>query len=144
MDPQPLDTAKVKLPCRCWETRTALSATMDDKVTDDFNKHMDEKYNGEDKPKTKAQKKMTPDQRDKIIQEMFARSGLTVGVGHISKDHVNRVEQANDQVHIPEVRHSSHTEAENNKITGKKLDNKTPRNDRRGLENHPSGRTHYE
>ena len=90
---QPIDWVKVKIPRRRWEERPLLSNSINEIVKQDLIKHMEEKYNGENPPKSKPQKQMDPDSRRKAIQNMLARGNLNIGVGPIMKDHISRVEQ---------------------------------------------------
>ena len=53
---------------------------------------MEVKYCGENVPKTRAKKEMSPDQRKDAIKAMLAKAGMNVGVGPISRDHINKVE----------------------------------------------------
>ena len=90
---QPLDWVKVKIPRRRWETRPQLSQSINEKVNNDLIKHMEDKYKGENQPKSKPQKVMDPDTRAKTIQNMLSKGNLNIGVGPISSDRINRVEQ---------------------------------------------------
>ena len=93
IESQPIDWTEVVLPKRRWEKRPALSETLNDKVNEDLAKQFEEKYRSETKVKTKPQKEMSNQQRQKIIQAMLTKSGLMVGVGPISMDHVKGVEK---------------------------------------------------
>ena len=92
-DQQPIDWAKVVVPRKKRAQRPAMSATMNEHVTDQLNKHVEEKYRGDDRPATRQQKEMSPDQRRKIIQAMLSKSGNYVGIGPISSDHIDRVDR---------------------------------------------------
>ena len=90
---QPMDWTKVKFPRKKREQRPNLTETMNEKVTEELNKHVEDNYRGTNKLKTKPQREMTEDQRLKIIQNMLQKSGLFVGIGPISKEHIDRVEK---------------------------------------------------
>ena len=69
-EPHKYDWTKVKLPRSRWETkRPAMSATMDSKVTNELEKHIDENYRGENCPTTRPQRDMSPDTRKQKIQQ---------------------------------------------------------------------------
>ena len=67
---------------------------MDKKVTEELSKYVEEKFRGPDPPKSRPQKDMDPAQCTKVIQAMLAKSGLYVGVGPISKDHIDEISQS--------------------------------------------------
>ena len=65
-DESPIDWTEVKIARkRRWETRPVLSQTINEIVKEDLEKHLDEKYGGDDPPKTKDQKPMSQDKRKK-------------------------------------------------------------------------------
>ena len=90
---QPIDWVKVKLPRRKYALRPSLTDTMNKRVTQELEKHITERYKGENPPKVKSQKEMHPDTRRKLIQGMLHKSGLYVGVGPLTKEHMDRVEK---------------------------------------------------
>ena len=90
---QPMDWTTVKFPRKKREKRPVLTETMNDMVTEELNKHVETNYRQDNIPKTKPQKEMTPELRQKIIQNMLLKSGLYVGVGPITQDHVEKVEK---------------------------------------------------
>ena len=92
-EPQPLDWAEVVLPRRNRGPRPNLSESMNSKVNEELRKHVEEKYKTDNPPKTKPQKRMTNEQREKIITNMLAKSGLMVGVAPITRDHIDRVKR---------------------------------------------------
>ena len=93
LENQPIDWTEVVLPKRRWEKRPSLSDTLNEKVNVDLAKQFEEKYRGETKVKTKPQKEMSHQQRQSIIQSMLQKSGLMVGVGPITMEHIKNVEK---------------------------------------------------
>ena len=91
MEHQHLDWAEVKLPKRRWEKRPTMSDTMDQHVKQDLIQHMEEKYNKENCPKTRAQKTMSEEQRQEIIDNMLDRAGYKLGIAPITTQHIDRV-----------------------------------------------------
>ena len=85
-----LDFVPVKMARRRWETRPVLSATMDEHVTDDLNKHIEDNYKVENPPKTKSQKEMTPDHRQELIKKMLDRAGHKLGIAPLTLDHIKK------------------------------------------------------
>ena len=63
MEPQPINWTLVKFPKKRNGPRPNLTDTMEEKVTEDLNKHLEGKYRGGDCPKTRAQQPMPEDQR---------------------------------------------------------------------------------
>ena len=92
-DPQPFDWTTVKLPRRRKENRPQLSETMNNDVEQKLQEHIETKYTGKN-IKMKPQKQMPEEVRQKTIQQMLAKSGLIVGVGPITGDHIDRVRKA--------------------------------------------------
>ena len=92
LEDHPLDFVPVKMPKRRWEKRPVLTETMDEHVAEQLNKHIEEKYRGENPPKTRKQKEMTPDQRKEQIQKMLDYSGYKLGIAPLELDHIKRVE----------------------------------------------------
>ena len=90
---QKYDWTKVKLPKRRWETRPSLSNTMENHVYEDLEKHIEDRYRGDNKPKTKGQKKMTEEQRQKIIDNMLDRAGFKLGISPMTAEHMARVDK---------------------------------------------------
>ena len=66
---------------------------MDAKVTEDLNNHIEDKYRGENCPKTKCQRQMTEDQRQLLIQNMLDKSGYKLGMAPLTAEHMNRVDK---------------------------------------------------
>ena len=93
MEDKVLEAARVKLPTRRWEERPVLSTTVNEHVSEELTKHIEEKYRGENVPKTKKQKEMTPDQRKETIQKMLDRSSHKLGIAPITLEHIERVEK---------------------------------------------------
>ena len=62
-------------------------------MTEQLNKHIEDKYRGENRPKTRKQKEMTSDQRKKLIQKMLDQSGYKLGIAPMSLDHIQKVEK---------------------------------------------------
>ena len=91
--PQQYDWTTVKLPRRKKETRPQMSQTMNEDVEQKYQQHLENKYAGKD-IKTKPQKPMQEETRQKTIQQLLAKSGLMVGVGPITPDHIKRVQRA--------------------------------------------------
>ena len=90
---QPFDWTKVKMPRRRWETRPTLSESVNEKANEDLEKHFQEKYQIENPPKTRPQKNITPDMRQKIITDMLTKGALNVGVAPITADRIQRLEK---------------------------------------------------
>ena len=88
------DWTQVKLPRWRWEQRPNLTDTMNQKVTEELENHIQENYRGESIPKTRAQKLITQDERLDAIKEMLSKTSLHVGIGPISMDHICKVEKA--------------------------------------------------
>ena len=93
MEPKQYYWTEVRLPKRRWEQRPRMSDTMNEDVQNQYEKHMQEKYRGDNVQHTKSQKPMTPDLRKKIIQDMLIKSGQWVGIGPITKEHIKSVEK---------------------------------------------------
>ena len=66
---------------------------MNEKVTTQFNKFVEEKLKAPDSHKTKLQKAMTAQDRDENISQMLNRASLHVGMGPIMAKHVDLVEE---------------------------------------------------
>ena len=65
---------------------------MDEQVSKDLNKQIEDNYRGENPPNTKSQKDMTPDHRQELIIKMLDKSGYKLGIAPIPLDHIIRVE----------------------------------------------------
>ena len=92
-EPTPWDWVGVKIPRRRWEKKPILSETMDEKVSEEYERHIQDKYRGENTQKTRPQKEMTKEQRSETIKNMLSKAGLCVGIAPITKEHMERVEK---------------------------------------------------
>ena len=66
---------------------------MDEHVTEELNKHIEENYKIENPPKTKNQKEMSKEHRQELIQKMLEKSGHKLGIAPLPLDHVMKVEE---------------------------------------------------
>ena len=73
--------------------RPELSGTMNTKVTNELEKHLEDKYKGEKCPKTRPQRSMSPDTRKEKIQMMLDKSGYKLGIAPLTSDHIERVQK---------------------------------------------------
>ena len=66
---------------------------MDSKVSDELEKHLEDKYKAENCPKSKPQIEMVPDIRKQKIQQMLDKAGFKLGIAPIDPEHIERVER---------------------------------------------------
>ena len=91
--PQSFDWAEVVLPKKRREKRPNMSDTTEQQVNKDLISHFNDKYRGENVPKTRAQKMMTPEQRQEAIDKMLDKSGYRLGIAPFTTEHMQRVDK---------------------------------------------------
>ena len=93
LENQPIDWTVVKFPKRHYIPRPSLTDTMDEKVTEDLEKHIEDKYRGDNVPKLNPQKMMRADQRQELIRKMLDNAGYKLGIAPLTTDHMERVQK---------------------------------------------------
>ena len=91
-EPQPMDWAKVKINKNKWQKRPELSQSMNQKVSDNLEKFVEETMKQPESHGTKAQKEMSEEDRDYYIERMFHKSARIVGIAPLSSEHISKVE----------------------------------------------------
>ena len=132
LTPQPYDWAQVLLPRRRKAKCPNLSETTEEHVNKDLDKHFEEKYRGDNIPKTRTQKQMTSEQRQETIDKMLDRAGFRLGIAPLTAEHIQRVDRilASKSLFSPDDSPAMKKKTES---CHKKLDDKKSQDDHKGM-----------
>ena len=87
------DEPQIVLPRHKKAKRPNLLETTEQQVSQDLAKQFDDKYRGENIPKTRAQKTMTEEQRQETIDNMLDKAGYRLGIAPFTSEHMQRVDR---------------------------------------------------